>query len=812
MKELKYNPQKIEKKWQKYWQEKNFYQAKDFSKKPKQYLLVEFPYPSGQGLHVGHCRSYTAMDIIARKRRMAGFNVLFPIGWDAFGLPTENYALKTGIHPQTATQRNIKNFKRQLKSLGLSFDWSREINTTEPRYYKWTQWIFLQLFKKGLAYQAEIPINWCPKCKIGLANEEVINGRHERCGEKVVQKTKKQWLIKITAYADRLIEDLKKVNYLEKIKNQQINWIGRSEGTEVDFKIEKINEIVKVFTTRVDTIFGVVALVLAPEHKIINKLLPLVSNSQEVKKYIQKTKEKSEFERTQLEKERTGVPLKGIFAENPLTSEKIPLWLADYVIGTYGGGAVMVVPAHDKRDFDFAKKYNLKIKEVIKPIQKRERNSLPFVEEGRLVNSGQFSGLTSQEAKEKITQYLTERNLGRKSVQYKLRDWIFSRQHYWGEPIPIIHCPKCGAIPVPEKNLPVKLPYLKKYQVTETGESPLANAKQWLKVKCPKCGSPAKRETDTMPNWAGSNWYYIRYLDPKNNKEIANPKKIKYWLPVDWYNGGMEHTTLHLLYSRFIYKFLYDLGVVFQEEPYQKRTSHGIVLAEDGRKMSKSFGNVVNPDEIVKKYGADTLRVYEMFMGPFDQAIAWSSQSVRGVRRFLDKLWQLVLTCQKNKNQKNKKSSQEAIRRIHQLNKKVEEDIEKMRFNTSISSFMEFVNFALENKEEIGKEVIERLLILFAPFAPHLTEELWHQLGKKSSIHNQSWPKYEPKLIEEKKIVLVIQINGKLRDKIEVEKNISKEEAIKIALSQEKVKKHLTGKKIKKEIFVPGKLINFVAQ
>ena len=807
MKELKYNPQKIEKKWQKYWQEKNFYQAKDFSKKPKQYLLVEFPYPSGQGLHVGHCRSYTAMDIIARKRRMAGFNVLFPIGWDAFGLPTENYALKTGIHPQTATQRNIKNFKRQLKSLGLSFDWSREINTTEPRYYKWTQWIFLQLFKKDLAYQAEIPINWCPKCKIGLANEEVINGRHERCGEKVVQKTKKQWLIKITAYADRLIEDLKKVNYLEKIKNQQINWIGRSEGTEVNFKIEKINEIVKVFTTRVDTIFGVVALVLAPEHKIINKLLPLVSNSQEVKKYIQKTKEKSEFERTQLEKERTGVPLKGIFAENPLTSEKIPLWLADYVIGTYGGGAVMVVPAHDKRDFDFAKKYNLKIKEVVKPIQKREKNSLPFVEEGRLVNSGQFSGLTSQEAKEKITQYLAERNLGGKSVQYKLRDWIFSRQHYWGEPIPIIHCPKCGAVPVPEKDLPVKLPYLKKYQVTETGESPLANAKQWLKVKCPKCGSPAKRETDTMPNWAGSNWYYIRYLDPKNDKEIANPKKIKYWLPVDWYNGGMEHTTLHLLYSRFIYKFLYDLGVVFQEEPYQKRTSHGIVLAEDGRKMSKSFGNVVNPDEIVKKYGADTLRVYEMFMGPFDQAIAWSSQSVRGVRRFLDKLWQLVLTCQKNK-----KSSQEAIKKIHQLNKKIEEDIEKMRFNTAISSFMEFVNFALENKEGIGKEVIERLLILFAPFAPHLTEELWHQLGKKSSIHNQSWPKYNPKLIEEKKIVLVIQINGKLRDKIEVEKNISKEEAIKIALSREKVKKHLTGKKIKKEIFVPGKLINFVAQ
>lgn len=799
-----YNPQKIEEKWQRFWEENNFYRAEDFSKKPKYYALIEFPYPSGEGLHVGHCRSYSAMDTIARKKRMEGFNVLYPIGWDAFGLPTENYAIATGIHPQVATERNIKTFKRQLKSLGLSFDWNREINTTDPNYYKWTQWIFLKLFEKSLAYQAEIPINFCPSCKIGLANEEVVGGKCERCGTKVERRIRKQWMIKITQYADRLIDDLEKVDYLEKIKTQQINWIGKSYGTEIDFRIENFKEIIKVFTTRTDTIFGVTAIVLAPEHPFINRILKerKIENFKEVDDYIQKAKEKTEFERTELIKEKTGVKLKGIYAINPVNNEKIPVWVGDYVVATYGGGAVMVVPAHDERDYKFAKKYGLEIREVVSG---GDISNEALTGYGKLINSGQFNSLSSEEAMGKITEWLEKNKSGKRTVQYKLRDWVFSRQHYWGEPIPIIHCQKCGAVPVPEKDLPVKLPYVEKYQPTGTGESPLAAVSEWVDTKCPKCGGPAKRETDTMPNWAGSNWYYMRYCDSENNRELADSKKLKYWMPVDWYNGGMEHTTLHLLYSRFIYKFLHDIGVALTPEPYKKRTSHGIVLAEDGRKMSKSFGNVINPDDIVKEYGADTLRVYEMFMGPFDQGISWSTQGVKGVFRFLNKVWNLVFDCQKND-----KSSEKALKEINKLNKKIEGDLEATKFNTAVAAFMEFTNFASENKKEIGKDILERLIVLFTPFAPHITEELWHFLGKKDSINNQPWPEYNPEMLKEEIVTLIIQINGKIRDKIEVEADISEEKARELAISREKIQKWIKGKEIKKVIFVPGKLINIV--
>jgi len=775
------------------------------------------------------------MDTIARKKRMEGYNVLYPIGWDAFGLPTENYAIRTGIHPRIATEKNVANFKKQLKSLGLSFDWSREIDTTDPKYYQWTQWIFLKLFKAGLAYQAEIPINFCPVCKIGLSDEEVIEGKHERCGEKVIQKKLKQWMLKITKYADRLIKDLEKVDYLEKIKIQQINWIGKSEGTNVKFQISPSPKFgggqIEVFTTRIDTIFGVTAIVLAPEHPLVRDLIKK-EYLNGVQDYIKKSQEKSEFERTKLEKEKTGV-FTGSYCLNPINSERIPIWVGDYVVGTYGGGAVMVVPAHDKRDYDFAKKYGLKIREVISggnilkteprgsevKGKKRTQFSSPeaFVDYGKLINSGEFNGLTSEEAMEKITDWLKKRGLGRKTVQYKLRDWVFSRQHYWGEPIPIVHCQKCGQVPVPEKDLPIELPYVEKYQPTGTGESPLAQIEDWVNTKCPKCGGSARRETDTMPNWAGSNWYFMRYCDPQNSKKLADPKKLKYWLPVDWYNGGMEHTNLHLLYSRFIYKFLFDIGVAPNQEPYKKRTSHGIVLGEDGRKMSKSFGNVINPDNIVKGYGADTLRVYEMFMGPFDQAISWSAQGVKGVFRFLNRAWKLVLDCKESPEGKlsasygaSKKSSERVIKEVHKLNKKIEGDLGATKFNTAVAAFMEFLNFAFLNKKEISKDTIERFLILLSPFAPHITEELWHQLDHKDSIHKQKWPKYDPRLIKEEIITLVIQVNGRVRDKIEVEADISEEKARELALLSKKVQNWISGKEIKKIIFVPGKLINIV--
>jgi leucyl-tRNA synthetase len=797
---MKYEPGKIEKKWQDYWRKNNFFCAEDSSKKQKQYILVEFPYPSGQGLHVGHVRGYAALDSIARKRRMQGYNVLFPIGWDAFGLPAENYAIKKGVHPSKVVESNISHYSDQIKSLGLSFDWSREVNTTDPNYYKWTQWIFIQLFKKGLAYRAEVPINWCPSCKIGLAHEEVIQGECERCGCKVEQKEIKQWMLRITKYADRLISDLKDLDYLDEIKKQQIEWIGKSCGTEVYFKTDKTDEIIKVFTTRVDTLFGVTALVIAPEHYLVEKVTK-ENRFKEVKSYINKSKKKTEFERTKIDKEKKGV-FSGSYCINPINGKKIPIWIGDYVVATYGGGAVMVVPAHDKRDYDFAKKYDLEIKEVISGGDVLKEAHTDY---GKLINSGEFNSLNSGKAIIEITKWLEKKELGRETVNYRLRDWIFSRQHYWGEPIPIIHCNKCGAVPVPEKDLPVELPFVENYQPTETGESPLSEIKDWAKIKCPICGGDARRETDTMPNWAGSNWYYMRYCDPDNDNDLADFDKLDYWLPVDWYNGGPEHITLHLLYSRFIYKFLFDINKVPTKEPYNKRTLHGIVLAEDGRKMSKSLGNVVNPDDVIKKYGADTLRIYEMFMGPFDQSISWSAESLSGVYRFLNKTWDLVLEC-KNNNQ----NDEESLRKIHQLNKKINEDMEKMKFNTAVAAFMEFVNFAQENKEKIDKKIIKRFLVLLFPIAPHITEELWSKLGYKKSISKESWPKYDPKLIKEDFATLVVQINGKVRDEIRIKLNISKEEAKKLALKKKKVQNWIDDKEIKKVIFVPGKLINFV--
>jgi len=798
---MKYNSKKIESKWQKKWQEQDLYKAVDFDKKPKKYIMVEFPYSSGDGLHIGHVRSYSALDALARKKRMEGFNVLYPMGWDAFGLPTENYAIKTGIHPAKVTQDNIKIFKRQMKSLGLSFDWSREVNTSDPNYYKWSQWIFLQFFKKRLAYQAEMPINWCPSCKIGLANEEVIGGKCERCGAPTEKKTIKQWMLKITKYADRLIEDLDKVNYVEKIKTQQINWIGRSYGTEIDFKVADSLEKIAVFTTRADTVFGITAMILAPEHSLV-KELTLDENKKAVEKYILESKNKSEFERTQLEKEKTGV-FTGSYCINPVNNEKIPIWVSDYVVATYGGGAVMIVPAHDKRDYQFAKKYKVKIKEVISG---GDISKEAYVDYGKLINSKKFNGLSSEEAIKKITDWLNKKKFGKKTVQYKLRDWIFSRQHYWGEPIPIIHCRKCGAVPVNEKDLPVKLPYVKKYEPSGTGESPLAKIKDWVEVKCPKCKGPAKRETDTMPNWAGSSWYFLRYIDPKNNKKFADFKKLKYWLPVDLYNGGMEHTTLHLLYSRFWHKFLYDLKLVPTAEPYQRRYSHGVVLSEDSRKMSKSFDNVINPDDVIKEYGADALRVYEMFMGPFDQTINWSAKGLQGCFRFLNKVWQIF----NNKEKIGSITSKELTNKLHQVIKKVSDDLEDMKFNTAIAMMMEFTNKWQEEKMILSKKNAQMFLKLLSPFAPHITEELWEKLGNKRSIFLEKWPEYDKKLIQEKTLQLIIQINGKVRDKIEVEMNISEAEAKKITLSQDKVKKWLNNKKPKKIIYIPNRLINLV--
>ena len=809
----KYNPKKIEAKWQKKWEDSGVFRAQNGSKKKKFYLLVEFPYPSGDGLHVGHCRPYIALDAIARKRRMQGYNVLFPMGWDAFGLPTENYAIKKGVHPSVVTKKNTDNFRHQMKNLGLSFDWSREINTTDPKYYKWTQWIFLQLFKQGLAYKDKIAINWCSSCKIGLANEEVVDGKCERCGTKVEKKEKEQWMIKITNYADRLIKGLDLVNYLEKIKTQQKEWIGESHGALIKFSVEGVEESIEVFTTRIDTIFSGTFLILSPGHKLIDKYKAQIQNWDEVLKYREAAKNISDIDRTNKEKEVTGVELKGIMVRNPATGEEMPVWTADFVLEYYGTGAVFA-DAHDNRDFKFAKKYSLPLRTSIRPDDKVTAEKVKNLEEcfegeGILYNSMQFDGLTSADARLKITAWLSSKGAAQFKISYKLRDWVFSRQHYWGEPIPMIYCQKCGWQPVEEKDLPIELPKVKKYKPTDTGESPLSLIKKWVNVKCPKCKGVAQRETDTMPNWAGSNWYFLRYCDPKNNKKLSDEKILKYWLPVDWYNGGMEHTTLHLLYSRFIFKFLWDIGAIpksIGSEPYQKRTSHGMVLGERGIKMSKSKGNVINPDSVVKQYGADTLRVYEMFMGPFDQMIPWDAKGVIGARRFLEKIYNLFA-----KKGLSQKSDECLEKNLHKTIKKVTEDIEAMKFNTAVSSLMEFTNSWQVSKESLNEKDFCSLLKILSPLAPHMTEGLWNMAGFKGLCCNQKWPEYDAKLIEEEKVLLIVQINGKIRDKIEVNAGISQKEAEKLVLSSQKVKSWITdGKKIEKVIFVPDKLINIV--
>ncbi len=781
-----YNHLAVEKKWQKEWAKRKSFQAKDNSKKKKFYGLIEFPYPSGDGLHVGHIRSNTAMDIISRKRRAQGYNVLYPIGWDAFGLPTENYSIKTGIPPATVTKKNTDTFRRQLQSLGFSFDWSREINTTDPKYFKWTQWIFLQLLKHDLAYKDKININWCPKDKIGLANEEVIDGACERCGTKVEKREKEQWMLKITKYADRLDKDLDSVDYLEKIKIQQRNWIGKSHGVEIDFEIWRNSEKIKVFTTRPETIFGSTYLVLSPEHDLIGKLWPQIANKDEISAYLEEVKSKTEIDRTKEEKDKTGVEVKGVHAINPATGEQIPVWIADYVLASYGTGAIMAVPAHDERDGAFAKKYDLVVRQVI--------------DGEMLINSGKFNG----EKFEKIKQEIIRLVKGKIVTKYKLRDWVFSRQRYWGEPIPVVHCPKCGIVPLKEKDLPLKLPKIGKYEPTDTGESPLASISSWVNTKCPKCFGKAKRETDTMPNWAGSSWYFLRYTDPKNSKKIADPKKLKYFMPVDWYNGGMEHTTLHLLYSRFWNKFLYDIGVVPYSEPYTKRTSHGLILAKNGEKMSKSRGNVINPDEIVRNYGADTLRMYEMFMGPFAEPIAWNEDNIFGVRRFVERTWRLL-----EKVSKKAKSTPKFDILLNKTVKKVSDDIESMAFNTAISSMMILLN-EMERLESVTQKNFETFLKILAPFAPHIAEELWRELGHKTLITLEAWPKVDMKKLEEVEVKMAIQINGKVRGECIATFEMTDDEIISSAKLSPGIEKWLIGKEIIKVIFVKNRLINFV--
>lgn len=794
---MKYEPKNFEKKWQLKWEEDYVFKTEENSTKPKCYILDMFPYPSAAGLHVGHFKGYVATDILSRLRRMQGFNVLHPMGWDAFGLPAENYAIRTGTHPEAVTRQNINNIKKQMKDAGLSYDWSREIDTTDPNYYKWTQWIFLKMFEEGLAYEAKMPINWCPSCKTGLANEEVINGECERCGTPVEQKNIRQWILKITAYAERLLEDLDDLDWPDKIKEMQRNWIGRSEGAEITFKVGSGE--VKVFTTRPDTLFGCTYIVLAPENELILKLKDKIVNKSELEDYLNKTKLKTERERISEVKDKTGVELLGIKAINPINQKEVPVFVADYVLAHYGTGAVMAVPAHDERDFEFAKKFNLEMIEVIKG---GDVSKEAYTGEGILINSGEFNGLNSNLAKEKIVNYLG----ATKEVKYKLRDWVFSRQRYWGEPIPLIHCPKCGIVPVPFNELPLKLPKVESYEPTGTGESPLANITEWVNVKCPICNENAKRETNTMPQWAGSCWYYLRFIDPNNNSEIINKKDEERFMPVDLYVGGAEHAVLHLLYARFWHKFLYDIKVVSQKEPFKKLRNVGLILAHDGQKMSKSKGNTVSSEEIINEFGVDTLRVYEMFMGPFFDAIAWNMQGVKGVSRFLNRFWNLCINCKEN----NIESSKDVLREENILIKKVREDLKEMKFNTAIAFFMEFLNFAEKRQKEVSRETIENILKLFYPFAPHMCEELWSILGKENYIHEEKWPEYDESLIIKDVMELVVQINGKIRDKIEVSTNLSNEDLKKIALNSEKVQKWINEKEIKKIIFIPPKLISIV--
>ena len=799
-----YNHHEVESKWQGIWdQEKAFATSNDYSK-PKYYALVEFPYPSGQGLHVGHPRPYTALDIVARKRRMQGYNVLYPMGWDAFGLPTENYAIKNHIHPRIVTKNNVARFKQQLHSLGYSFDWDREVNTTDPEYYKWTQWIFLKLFKAGLAYKTEMPINWCTSCKVGLANEEVVNGVCERCGSEVVRKVKSQWMLKITAYADKLLEGLDGVDYIEKVKVSQRNWIGKSQGAEVDFTLSGKEDKLRIYTTRPDTLFGATYMVISPEHPLIDKYKDEIKNWDEVVAYREMAARKSDFERTELAKDKTGVAISGLSAINPVNQKEIPIWISDYVLMSYGTGAIMAVPAHDERDWDFAKKFNLPIIEVVagSPVPVQEQ-VFTDVQTGTLVNSDFLNGLSVADAKKKIIEFLEEKGIGTSKTNFKLRDWVFSRQRYWGEPIPIVKCDKCGFVPLDESELPLELPEVESYMPTDNGESPLAAMTDWVNTTCPCCGGPAKRETDTMPQWAGSSWYFLRYTDPTNKDALASKEALKYWLPVDWYNGGMEHTTLHLLYSRFWHRFLYDQGVVPCPEPYQKRTSHGMILGSNGEKMSKSRGNVVNPDDIVQDYGADTLRTYEMFIGAFDLSAAWSEDGVKGCRRFLERVWKLqdILV-------EGDAYSTDLETKMHQTIKKVSLDFESLKYNTAIAAMMGLIN-EFYKKNSINKAEYRTFLTLLNPVAPHITEELWQAVGFEGRLYQQAWPGYDEAKTVESTVEIAVQVNGKVKVTIQISKD--EEQASAIAKAKEALGDKLTGTVIK-EIYVPGRLVNIVAK
>ena len=796
-----YNHREVETKWQKVWDDEKAFKTSDDYSKPKYYALVEFPYPSGQGLHVGHPRPYTALDIVARKRRMQGYNVLYPMGWDAFGLPTENYAIKNHIHPKIVTKNNVARFKNQLHSLGYSFDWDREINTTDPNYYHWTQWIFLKLFRAGLAYKSEMPINWCTSCKVGLANEEVVNGVCERCGSEVVRKVKSQWMLKITEYADKLIQGLDTVDYVEKVKVSQKNWIGKSTGAEVDFSIKDKEDKLRIYTTRCDTLFGVTYMVVSPEHPIIDKYKDELKNWDAIAAYREQAAKKSDFERAELAKEKTGVRIDGLTAINPVNGKEIPIFISDYVLMSYGTGAIMAVPAHDERDWDFAKKFDLPIIEVVAGGKNVQEEVYTDVADGILVNSGFLDGLKVADAKKKMIDFLEEKGIGNAKTNFKLRDWVFSRQRYWGEPIPIVHCDKCGYVPLDESELPLELPDVDSYMPTDNGESPLALMTDWVNTTCPCCGGPAKRETDTMPQWAGSSWYFLRYTDPNNTEALASKEALEYWMPVDWYNGGMEHTTLHLLYSRFWHKFLYDEKVVPCPEPYLKRTSHGMILGSNGEKMSKSRGNVVNPDDIVRDYGADTLRTYEMFIGAFELSASWSEDGVKGCRRFLERVWKLqdILTEETD-------FSKDLETKMHQTIKKVSNDFENLKYNTAIAAMMALIN-EFYKKNAVTRDEFKTLLTLLNPVAPHITEELWQRVGFEGRVYQTSWPEYEEAKTVESTIEIAVQINGKTRATLAIGKEDPKDEVI--AKAKEVIADKLTGT-IVKEIYVPGRIVNIV--
>ena len=801
---MDYNFKQVEKKWQDIWYSQNTFAAKNDYSLPKFYCLVEFPYPSGQGLHVGHPRSYTALDIVARKKRLQGYNVLYPMGWDAFGLPTENYAIKNHVHPAEVTKQNIAHFKSQLQSLGFSFDWTREINTTDPDYYKWTQWIFIQLFKKGLAYKKKMAVNWCTSCKCVLANEEVVNGVCERCGSEVIRKEQSQWMLKITDYADRLVKDLDDVDFIDRVKVQQRNWIGKSHGAEVDFGTT-LGDTLTVYTTRCDTLFGATYMVISPEHPYIEKWAPNIKNMDEVRAYQQEAAKKSDFERTEINKDKTGVRLDGVMGINPVNDKEIPIFISDYVLTSYGTGAIMAVPAHDTRDWEFAKKFDLPIIEVVAGGEDVQKEAFTDCATGKLVNSGFITGMSVEDAKKAMTEWLEKEGKGREKVNFKLRDWVFSRQRYWGEPIPIVKCEKCGYVPLPESELPLRLPNVDSYEPTDNGESPLSKMTDWVNTTCPCCGGPAKRETDTMPQWAGSSWYFLRYTDPHNDKALASKEALEYWTPVDWYNGGMEHTTLHLLYSRFWHKILYVIGVVPTSEPYMKRTSHGMILGENGEKMSKSRGNVVNPDEIVDRYGADTMRLYEMFIGDFEKAAPWNSDSIKGCKRFVERYWNLQEIVADGDGYS---SDLEAL--MHKTIKKVTEDIDNLKCNTAIAAMMTLLNKVYE-KKSITRAELRDLTIMLNPFAPHVTEELWEKMDFGGAVHDAKWPEYDESKTVENSVEIVLQIMGKVRSRMTIPVDMPKDEVIALAKADEKIAAAIEGKTIKKEIYVPNKLVNIVA-